>query len=72
MILFSDSGYPVVTHMDISDSNSDDFVLNFHQLETKGSWGLFHELGHNMQQGWWSKYFKLKIQFVRHHNVFIV
>ncbi|CAF3004510.1 unnamed protein product [Rotaria sp. Silwood2] len=48
------SGYPVVTHMDISYPNSDDFIFNSEKLEKKGAWGLFHELGHNMQQGWWT------------------
>lgn len=52
----SDSGYPIVTHMDVSEPKSKDFLFNSEQLETKGAWGLFHELGHNMQQGWWSKY----------------
>jgi len=52
---FLDSGYPVVTHMDVSDPKSNDFIFNSEQLEQKGAWGLFHELGHNMQQGWWSK-----------------
>lgn len=42
--------------MDVSDPKADHFIFNCEQLETKGSWGLFHELGHNMQQGWWSKY----------------
>jgi hypothetical protein len=41
--------------MDISDPKSDDFLFNSDQLEKKGAWGLFHELGHNMQQDWWSK-----------------
>ena len=54
-VCFSDSGYPVVTHMDVSDAKSKDFVFNSEQLEKQGAWGLFHELGHNMQQGWWSK-----------------
>lgn len=51
----SDSGYPIVTHMDVSDPKSKDFLFNADELEKKGAWGLFHELGHNMQQGWWSK-----------------
>lgn len=54
--LFPDSGYPIVTHMDVSDPNSEGFLFNCDRLETNGNWGLFHELGHNMQQGWWSKY----------------
>ncbi len=54
-LLVVDSGYPVVTHMDVSDPKSDGFLFNSEELERKGAWGLFHELGHNMQQGWWSK-----------------
>ncbi len=42
--------------MDVSDPKSNDFIFNSEELEKKGAWGLFHELGHNMQQGWWSKY----------------
>lgn len=53
---FLDSGYPIVTHMDVSDPNSDGFLFNAERLEKLGNWGLFHELGHNMQQGWWSKF----------------
>ena len=43
--------------MDVSDPESDNFMLNYDVLKEKGAWGLFHELGHNMQQDWWSKYF---------------
>ena len=50
-----DSGYPIVTHMDVSDPQSESFLFNSDRLEKLGSWGLFHELGHNMQQDWWSK-----------------
>jgi hypothetical protein len=41
--------------MDVSDPKSEDFLFNSERLEKKGAWGLFHEIGHNMQQGWWSK-----------------
>lgn len=49
-----DSGYPIVTHMDISDSKSKDFIFNLDKLEKEGAWGLFHELGHNRQHSSWS------------------
>ncbi|CAH1240427.1 TCAF1 [Branchiostoma lanceolatum] len=48
------AGYPIVTHLDIADKDSDASVLNMSLLETKGNWGLFHELGHNMQRGAWT------------------
>ena len=41
--------------MDVSDPSSDGFLFNSERLEKLGNWGLFHELGHNMQQDWWSK-----------------
>ncbi|XP_066296501.1 TRPM8 channel-associated factor 1-like [Branchiostoma lanceolatum] len=48
------AGYPIVTHLDIADKDSDASVLNMSLLKTKGNWGLFHELGHNMQRGAWT------------------
>ncbi|CAF1503058.1 unnamed protein product [Adineta steineri] len=48
------SGYPIVTHLDVSDANSEWFLFNSEHLEKEGAWGLFHEIGHNMQQGWWT------------------
>ncbi|XP_022249607.1 TRPM8 channel-associated factor homolog [Limulus polyphemus] len=48
------AGYPVVTQMDISDPNRNNFVLNTKYLRSNGSWGLFHEFGHNMQRGLWT------------------
>ncbi|CAF1025581.1 unnamed protein product [Didymodactylos carnosus] len=48
------SGYPVVTHLDVCLPESKDFILNLKCLQKNGSWGLFHELGHNMQRDWWT------------------
>ncbi|CAF3443400.1 unnamed protein product [Rotaria socialis] len=48
------SGYPIVTHMDVTDPQSDKFLFNIHVLKKKGWWGVFHELGHNMQRDWWT------------------
>ncbi|XP_013774531.1 TRPM8 channel-associated factor homolog [Limulus polyphemus] len=48
------AGYPVVTHMDVADPNRQYFVLNTENNRSKGSWGYFHEFGHNMQRGEWS------------------
>ena len=41
--------------LDVSDPTSECFLFNSEELEKTGAWGLFHELGHNMQQDWWSK-----------------
>ncbi len=42
------SGYPIMTHLDA--------VADMTRLDrlSKGSWGLFHELGHNHQQPSWT------------------
>lgn len=54
--MISDCGYPIVTHLDICDPKSKAFIFNIETLEKEGSWGLFHELGHNRQRSWWSKF----------------
>ncbi|CAN5822122.1 hypothetical protein BH11PLA1_BH11PLA1_00330 [soil metagenome] len=42
------SGYPIMTHLDAAP----DMV---HEARLRaGTWGLFHELGHNHQQGMWT------------------
>ncbi len=43
------SGYPIMTHLDVKEA-----VLDYAKLSTKGSWGHFHELGHNHQSGSWT------------------
>ncbi|ELU05583.1 hypothetical protein CAPTEDRAFT_195748 [Capitella teleta] len=48
------SGYPIVTHMDVADPTSDQFLLNHDKLKAEGNWGLYHELGHNMQRLEWT------------------
>ena len=49
------SGYPIVTSMDVANSsNCNKFLLNYTTLTTLGQWGIFHELGHNMQRSWWT------------------
>lgn len=50
-----DSGYPIMTHLDICDPNAQNFIFNRPRLEREGDWGVFHELGHNLQRDWWSK-----------------
>ena len=52
------AGYPIVTHLDVCDPKHtgihDDWVLSNESLLRKGSWGLFHEIGHNMQRASWT------------------
>ena len=42
------SGYPIMTHLDASIP-----MTRLDQMR-KGQWGLFHELGHNHQDGMWT------------------
>jgi hypothetical protein len=43
------SGYPIMTWLDAPK-----LAVNVQDLVTKGSWGHFHELGHNHQSGHWT------------------
>lgn len=43
------AGYPIMTHDDVQD-----LVVDEPQLRRDGSWGHFHELGHNHQSGDWT------------------
>ena len=43
------SGYPIMTHLDAALP-----AMSLEQLVTSGSWGHFHELGHNHQSGDWT------------------
>ncbi len=43
------SGYPIMTHLDAAP-----LVVNLQKLQKDGSWGHFHELGHNHQVGDWT------------------
>jgi hypothetical protein len=44
------SGYPIMTHIDVADTFCD-----VTKLRGKGStWGFYHEMGHNFQQGAWT------------------
>lgn len=43
------SGYPIMTHLDVVEES-----LNLKHLTTKGSWGHYHELGHNHQAPEWT------------------
>ena len=48
------SGYPIVTHLDVSEPGDKHFLLDNKHLLDGGSWGMYHELGHNMQRGAWT------------------
>lgn len=43
------SGYPMMTWLDVAD-----LVVNGERLQGEGSWGHYHEIGHNHQQGDWT------------------
>lgn len=43
------SGYPIMTWLDVVP-----WVMDLQHMMTKGSWGHFHEMGHNHQMGEWT------------------
>ncbi len=43
------SGYPIMTHLDAAPR-----FVDLKTLERDGDWGMFHEMGHNHQQGDWT------------------
>ncbi len=44
------SGYPIMTHIDVADTMCDLFKLR----GKSWTWGFYHEMGHNFQQGAWT------------------
>jgi len=52
------SGYPIMTGVDVATPNLKKGklarVVDVADLTKRGSWGHFHELGHNRQRGWWT------------------
>lgn len=51
------AGYPIMTHLDVTQPSAGrpfGLVLDLERLQTQGSWGHFHELGHNCQRGAWT------------------
>lgn len=51
------SGYPIMTHLDVtepSDGRPLGVTVDTNRLRSHGSWGHFHELGHNCQRTWWT------------------
>lgn len=57
--------------MDVSDPKAQSFIFNIDILEKEGAWGLFHELGHNRQRSWWSKYILFTYNF-KQNNFLII
>lgn len=43
------SGYPIMTHLDAAS-----VAVDLPRLVSRGSWGHFHEMGHNHQSGDWT------------------
>ncbi len=43
------SGYPIMTHLDVSE-----LYVDLSKLRAGQAWGFFHELGHNHQEGDWT------------------
>ncbi|MBC8310033.1 MAG: hypothetical protein H8E83_05920 [Planctomycetes bacterium] len=50
------SGYPIMTGVDVATPKKGKLarVVDVVDLTKRGSWGHFHELGHNRQRGWWT------------------
>jgi len=50
------SGYPIMTHLDVvtPGAGRPGKELDLKLLKRDGSWGHFHELGHNRQKGAWT------------------
>lgn len=50
------SGYPIMTGVDVATPKNGKLarVVDVADLTKRGSWGHFHELGHNRQRGWWT------------------
>jgi hypothetical protein len=48
------SGYPIVTHLDCCQPEYNECIFDLDKLKLNGCWGLFHEIGHNMQRSEWT------------------
>lgn len=44
------SGYPIVTHLDCCQKDHGECIFDIDKLMKNGNWGMFHEIGHNMQR----------------------
>lgn len=48
---YGHSGFPIVAVQDLYWFTS---FANVNRIKTADVWGVYHEIGHNFQQGWWS------------------
>lgn len=50
------AGYPIMMHLDVAEPRGGRpaRMLDVERLRSEGSWGHFHELGHNLQRSWWT------------------
>ncbi|ESO02578.1 hypothetical protein HELRODRAFT_188761 [Helobdella robusta] len=48
------AGYPIVTHLDVANDNEECFLLKESSFKKGLFWGIFHEIGHNMQLPEWT------------------
>jgi len=52
------AGYPVMTHfgevLEMDEKHPIPRILDVERVQKEGNWGLFHELGHNMQRDAWT------------------
>lgn len=48
------SGYPIVTHLDVASPSYSNFLFSYENYINSGSWGIYHEIGHNFQRSWWT------------------
>ncbi len=42
-----------MTELDICQPDHEECIFNLEKLNAIGNWGLFHEIGHNMQRDEW-------------------
>lgn len=48
---YGHSGFPIVAYQDLYWFTS---FADVSRIKTADVWGVYHEIGHNFQQGWWS------------------
>ena len=52
------AGYPIMMHLDVAEPRDSgkklSVLLDLEELQSKGNWGCFHELGHNRQKPSWT------------------
>lgn len=40
------AGYPIMTHLDVCESDYEECIFDLEKLKKKGSWGLFHGMNY--------------------------